>query len=153
MARERRFVGVSMKNLSLSGVVVVAFLVGANSTHAADNKCSLASLRGSYAVYGQGNVFVGSAQQAQEVDVGLTNFDGHGNLSGFSTFSLNGKIIRTRFVGSYLVNSDCSTTAVVKDDIGEVLHEEGIILDGGSEIRFIETDPGAVIARVARRLE
>jgi NADH:ubiquinone reductase (H+-translocating) len=59
----------------------------------------------------------------------------------------------TTFAGTYNVTADCIATAVVKDDLGEVLHEEGVVLGDGVEVRFIGTDPGAVIARVARRLQ
>jgi hypothetical protein len=120
--------------------------------HADDKVCSLEVLKGVYAVYGQGNVLVGTAQEAQEVDIGLIVYDGNGGFVGDSTFSLNGKIIRTKFAGTYRVTSDCTATAIVKDDLGEVLHEEGVILGDGAEVRFIGTDPGAVVARVARRL-
>jgi hypothetical protein len=41
--------------------------------HADDKVCSLEVLKGVYAVYGQGNVFVGTAQEAQEVDIRLIN--------------------------------------------------------------------------------
>jgi hypothetical protein len=121
--------------------------------HADDKLCSLDILKGAYAVYGQGNVFAGTPQEAQEVDIGLINYDGNGGFVGNSTFSLNGKIIRTTFAGTYNVTADCIATAVVKDDLGEVLHEEGVVLGDGVEVRFIGTDPGAVIARVARRLQ
>jgi hypothetical protein len=53
--------------------------------HADDKVCSLEVLKGVYAVYGQGNVFVGTAQEAQEVDIGLINYDGNGGFVGDST--------------------------------------------------------------------
>jgi hypothetical protein len=133
-----------------------AFALGAASaldTALAEERCSTAMVRGAYAVYGQGTVFVGSPPQpGLEVDVGLAAIDGKGNMTGSITFSFNGTIFRTKYIGSYLVNSDCTITLTTHDDLGETLQQEGVVLDNGDEIRFIGTDPGRVIARVAQRL-
>jgi hypothetical protein len=113
----------------------------------------MAQLRGAYAVYGQGSGILGNPPQpGTEVDVGIATLDGKGNLAGSVTFSFNGQIFRTRFTGAYLVKSDCTITISIQDDLGERLQEEGVVLGHGDEIRFIETNPGTVIARVARRL-
>jgi hypothetical protein len=125
-------------------------------THAAsalDGGCSVATLRGPYAIYGQGTVFVGTPPQpGLEVDVGIATFDGNGNLTGSLTFSFNGQIFRTKFIGAYLVNSDCTISLTTQDDLGEHLQQEGVVIGNGDEIRVIGTDPGRVIARVAQRL-
>ena len=71
-------------------------------------------------------------------------------MTGSITFSFNGTIFRTNYTGSYLVNSDCTITLT---DLGETLQQEGVVLGDGDEIRFIGTDPGRVIARVAQRLK
>ena len=119
-----------------------------------DRACSSASVSGTYAVYGQGTVFVGSPPRAAlEVDVGLATTDGKGNMAGSLTFSFNGKIFRTAYTGQYLVNSDCTINIFIDDDLGEHLQQEGVVLERGDEIRFIGTDPGRVIARVAKRLQ
>jgi hypothetical protein len=118
---------------------------------AGGNKCTLASLKGGYGLYGQGTAIIGT-QVAQEVDIGIFTADGKGNLVGSVTISLNGTIIRTKITGSYLVNVDCTATVTINDDLGETLHQEGVIFDDGRVFRFIETDPGQVIARVARSL-
>jgi hypothetical protein len=137
---------------SLMSVAERGKLAFVEAALAANNKCSLASLKGTYGLYGQGTVFIGTPQVAQEVDTGIFTADGKGNASGSVTFSLNGKIIRTKFTGSYLVNADCTATVTISDDLGETLHEEGVIFDSGRVFRFIETDQGQVIARVAERL-
>ena len=141
-------------DLTVAALVGTLALAGATAgtALAEDNTCSLATLRGTYGLYGGGTAFVGTPQVAQEVDTGIFTADGKGRAVGSVTFSLNGKIFRTKFTGTYLVNPDCTATVTITDDFGEVLHEEGVIFDRGSEFRFIETDPGAVIARVARRL-
>ena len=143
---------------AVSALVVGMLLVGRGPTQvsaalADDGGCSLATLRGAYAVYGQGTVFVGSPPQpGLEVNVGIAMIDGKGNLKGYLTFSFNGKIFRTNYIGAYLVNADCTISLTIQDDLGEHLQQEGVVLEQGDEIRFIGTDPGRVIARVARRL-
>ena len=143
----------------LTTLSVLGMLLGApaspftNAALAQDGACSMAQLRGAYAVYGQGSGILGNPpQQGTEVDVGIATLDGKGNLAGSVTFSFNGQIFRTRFTGAYLVKSDCTITISIHDDLGEHLQEEGVVLDHGDEIRFIETNPGTVIARVAKRL-
>lgn len=138
---------------------VLGMLLGApespfiDAALAQDGACSMAQLRGAYAVYGQGSGILGyPPQQGTEVDVGIATLDGKGNLAGSVTFSFNGQIFRTRFTGSYLVKSDCTITISIHDDLGENLQEEGVVLGHGDEIRFIEINPGTVIARVAKRL-
>jgi hypothetical protein len=134
--------------------LVSSELILVNAARADDGRCSLATVRGEYAVYGQGTVFVGSPPQAGlEVDVGLATIDGKGNLKGSLTFSFNGKIFRTAYTGAYLVNADCTISLTIQDDLGEHLQQEGVVLEQGEEIRFIGTDPGRVIARVAKRLQ
>jgi len=121
---------------------------------AQDAGCSMAQLQGAYAVYGQGSGILGNPPQPGiEVDVGIATLDGKGNLAGSITFSFNGTIFRTKFIGVYLVRSDCTITLSIKDDFGEHLQEEGVVLGHGNEIRFIETNAGTVIARVAKRLQ
>lgn len=125
-----------------------------NTALAQDGGCTMAQLRGAYAVYGQGSGILGNPPQPGiEVDVGIAKLDGKGNLAGSITFSFNGQIFRTKFIGAYLVKSDCTITMSIQDDFGEHLQEEGVVLGHGDEIRFIETNPGTVIARVAKRLQ
>jgi hypothetical protein len=141
--------------ISVLGMLLVAPEPRFIDTALAQNGgCSMSQLLGAYAVYGQGSGILGNPpQQGIEVDVGIATLDGKGNLAGSITFSFNGKIFRTKFIGTYLVNSDCTTTINIHDDLGEQLQEEGVVLDHGDEIRFIETNPGTVIARVAKRLQ
>ena len=137
----------------LLGVTEAGKFAFVGTASAGDNKCSLASLKGRYGLYGQGTAFIGTPQVAQEVDIGLFTADGKGSAVGSVTFSLNGTIFRTKFTGSYLVNADCTATVTIHDDLGETLHEEGVIFDGGRVFRFIETDSGQLVSRVAERLD
>jgi hypothetical protein len=143
----------SRASISALAILLAAAEPGFVGTAWADGDvCSLATLRGRYMLYGQGTAFIGTPQVGQEADIGIFTADGKGKAVGSVTFSLNGKIFRTKFTGTYLINADCTATVIIQDDFGEVLHEEGVIFPDGKEFRFIETDPGQLIARVARRL-
>ncbi|WP_147281755.1 hypothetical protein [Dyella solisilvae] len=124
-----------------------------DTANAQNAGCSMATVKGPYAIYGQGTVFVGSPPQpGLEVDVGTTTLDGRGKLTGSLVFSFNGKILRTTFVGDYVVNPDCTMRLAIQDSLGEHLQQEGVVIGNGDEVRFIGTDPGRVIARVAKRM-
>jgi hypothetical protein len=154
-ASEEEFMHARLAAVSVFRVGMLLIVAQFALTHAAsalDGGCSLATLRGPYAVYGQGTVFVGTPPQpGLEVDIGIATLDGKGNLSGSLTFSFNGQIFRTKFIGAYLVNSDCTISLTTQDDLGEHLQQEGVVISG-DEFRVIGTDPGRVIARVAQRL-
>jgi len=120
--------------------------------HAKGHGCGLYSVVGTYGVSGGGTVGVGTANSVQDSEVGLLTADGNGNVSGSVTFSANGTLLTATCTGTYTVNSDCTASASISDSLGEQLHETGVVLHGGSEIRFIGTDPGAEVSRDAIRL-
>ena len=123
------------------------------SAHAGGRGCSLHSVVGTYGVSGGGTVGVGTANPVQDTEVGLLTADGNGNVSGSVTFSANGILLAATYTGTYTVNSDCTATASINDSLGEHLHETGVLLKGGDEIRFIGIDPGAEVSRDAVRLD
>jgi hypothetical protein len=121
--------------------------------HAKNRGCDLQSVFGTYGVSGGGTVGVGTATPVQDTEVGLLTADGNGNVSGSVTFSANGTLLAATYTGTYTVNSDCTASASINDSLGEHLHETGVVLKDGSEIRFIGTDPGAEVSRDAVRLD
>jgi hypothetical protein len=135
------------KILTLAGILIFA---GTMASAQSEKQCSLQSLRGNYSFSGQGDVYAG-INHAVEGDAGTLTFDGDGNFIGQGSFSLNGTAVQTKIVGTYSVNSDCTTTSLFTDDAGVLVHQEGVIVEG--EARFIETDRGVVISRVIRRTD
>ena len=135
------------------GVLPLGHRVVIGAAHAGDRGCSLRSVVGTYGVSGGGTVGVGTASPVQDTEVGLLTADGNGNVSGSVTFSANGTLLAATYTGTYTVNSDCTATASINDSLGEHLHETGVLLKGGGEIRFMGTDPGAEISRDAIRLD
>jgi hypothetical protein len=131
-------------------LAVILIFTGSVASAQSKKQCSLQSLRGNYSFSGQGDVYAGT-NHAVEGDAGTLTFDGKGNFTGEGSFSLNGVAAQTKIVGTYAVNSDCTTTSLFTDDAGELVHQRGVILD--HEARWIETDRGVAISRVARRVK
>ena len=134
------------------GVSPLNYRTVSGVAHANGQGCGLYSVVGTYGVSGGGTVGVGTANPVQDTEVGLLTADGNGNVSGSVTFSANGTLLAASYTGTYTVNSDCTANAAINDSLGEHLHETGVVLNGGAEIRFIGTDPGAEVSRDAIRL-
>ncbi len=135
----------------LSGLAVLAALAIVTTTsnhivrpvHAASG-CSDATVNGSYGLTFSGFTVPGRNNKAKEVPFvgeGLFTFDGAGNLSGTYNGSQNGEIFTASpYSATYIVNSDC--TGTVTGAPGGNADGAIVIVSGGSEIFFTQTDPG-----------
>ncbi len=135
----------------LSGLAVLAALAIVTTTsnhivrpvHAASG-CSDATVNGSYGLTFSGFTVPGRNNKAKEVPFvgeGLFTFDGAGNLSGTYNGSQNGEIFTASpYSATYIVNSDC--TGTVTGAPGGNADGAFVIVSGGSEIFFTQTDPG-----------
>ncbi len=104
--------------------------------------CSLASLQGSYALFGQG-LITAYDPAAPFAHVGTVTFDGAGNFVGSDTIMLNGTEVPDTFTGTYTVTQECQSSAEINSTAVGVIHELGWIVGTGEsqEVRRIETDP------------
>ncbi len=122
----------------------------------ADGGCSLASLRGPYAVEGQGTVVVQlpglPAPPAPFTESSLANFDGAGNFSGKATVNIGGVALNATFTGTYTVNSDCTGNLTVNTSLGLTVQEAFVVIGGGQRFITTETDPLAAVERRVERL-
>jgi hypothetical protein len=67
--------------------------------------------------------------------------------------SHNGNILEVTQTGTYTVNPDCTGTYTAQvSPIGITVHFFFIVADSGNQLDVISTDPGTVLAGVARRL-
>ena len=111
----------------------------------ADEGCSNNSLRGAYGFAVDGQAFGTTGQEfAEFADEGRIVFDGHGNMTGTGTESLNGAINPVVFGGTYSVQSDCTGTATIQGGLTASLRF--MLVEGGQEVNAIVTDPGVVAA-------
>src|SRR5260370_18914856 len=81
-----------------------------------ERECTQDSLYGDYGYVLTGPVVDVGPQAA----VGLASFDGAGGLTARDTISDNGTIGRRVGTGSYSVNVNCTGSAVIGDDFGEL---------------------------------
>ena len=117
-----------------------------------DKVCDQTTVTGTYGFQGNGELGVGTPQETRAAETGTAIVDGLGNFSGYVTFSLGGQILVTSYTGTYQVNADCTISQTIVFG-AQVRHQWGVIVNHGREIDFIDTDPGFVFTRVAKRVE
>jgi hypothetical protein len=132
-------------------------VISGRAKKAAPWPCSLATLKGAYALFGQGTV-TGPIPGFPPppllfAHTGILTFDGKGNLSGESTEDFDSVIVPETYTGTYIVNPDCAATATIKTSLGLVIHEAGTITgDGDSkEVHNIITNAGWVVADTVKK--
>ena len=109
---------------------VLAALVLLTTTAYAKTGCSVATLKGDYAVTFSGFMVLDTPQPFY--GEGLLTFDGAGNLSGPLNFSLNGiPALNQPYTATYAVNPDCTGVANGTNGSGSLAF---VILDDGLEI-------------------
>lgn len=151
----------------LPGCLAVAISLGTLSKHRipgvaasvvrADGGCSVASLKGPYAVARQGTLVtsvpaLGLVAPAPWAEVALVNIDGAGSFSGKATVNIGGAVLSdVPFTGTYTVNSDCTgTNTVTAPSVGITIHQALVVIGGGQG--FIETEADS-LAVVEGRIE
>jgi hypothetical protein len=77
--------------------------------------------------------------------------DANGGLNGHDTISVDGTVTRGRtYVGSYQVNSDCTGSITLGNSTGSAT-ADFVVTNGGNEIQFIQSNPGANVTGFAKR--
>lgn len=97
------------RTLTVTCVVALA-LVAVSAAQAGTQKCTLATVAGTYGLTTTGSI-PGIGPVAA---VGVVTLDKSGNISGSQTRSLNGAVADETFTGTFIVNPDCSGTEVVQ---------------------------------------
>ena len=140
------------KTLTIAAVIALA--LGLAPTAKADDKgCSNATLNGTFAFTSTGFITAPPAFAGPFAETGAQTFDGRGGTTATATLSQNGNILQVSITGTYQVNPDCTGTLTLQvSPIGVTVHVYFVIDDGGDGFQAIETEPGLVITRIARRL-
>ncbi len=100
-------------------IMIASCLLASSATAMAQSNfrhCSDRTLSGDYGYAAEGLLLPAPGVSLQFRSVGLTTFDGKGNLSWLESTVIDGKLLEpgwTKATGSYTVNSDCTGTAVV----------------------------------------
>jgi len=116
--------------------------------------CSTRVLTGRYAYTTQGTAF-NPPPVTQAAAVGVVNFDGGGSLTASDITSVAGTIVPRTITGTYTVDPNCTTTltltVVTGFPVGVTFHFSGAIIDRGSEIMLVGTDPGFTFTSTVKR--
>jgi hypothetical protein len=127
--------------------------VGAGTTKKMpEGRCSLATLKGSYGLFGQGAVTAYNPP-APITHAGGFSYDGKGKFAGSDTISLNGSIVPDQFTGTYTVSQDCTISVEINSTAVGFVHQLGRITGEGKnrEVHLIITDPGFLFLETTRR--
>jgi hypothetical protein len=142
--------GIFIGGASTSGTTALAQTIGGN---VGSPLCTERTIEGRYGFISSGSA--GPPTLAAEAlgpltGVGIVSFAPQGAFTLVTTRSVNGKIDEKplALTGTYKVNADCTVT--LSFAVGFTFR--AIIVDGGKEIRFIETDPGTTFIVTAKRI-
>jgi hypothetical protein len=114
--------------------------------------CSLATLKGSYGLFGQGTVTAYNPP-ALITHAGAFTYDGKGKFAGSDTIALNGAIVPDEFTGTYTVKADCTVSVEIVSTAVGVVHQLGRINGEGKsrEVHLIVTDAGFMFLETTRK--
>ena len=116
--------------------------------------CTNRTVSGRYGYSFQGTIFA-PPPVTPVAAVGVANFDGQGSFTVTDVASFAGTNVPRTASGAYTVNPNCtatlSLTILTGIPVGATSHINGVILDGGSEVMFIQTDPGTLLTGTAKR--
>ncbi len=139
-----------LSSLSTRSLLALAGLAVAMTPQVsrAQQKCSLATLRGDYVMSGSG-----TAGGAPVAVIAKVTFDGQGKGVATETVSVNGTILRgITATGIYTVNEDCTGSKTFTSG-GQESHFDFVVTADGEKINWIETDAGTVWEGTATRSE
>ena len=132
--------------VSLLVLMSFAFLSGAGY---GKEKCSNATLNGTYGLYATGDL-IGIGPVGL---VGVLTYDGKGTFSGTVFQKVNGNLVQFTVTGTYTVDSNCVSTDVSLTSTGQSATHTVVIVDNGNEFYSLNTtaSPANVIVGIGKR--
>ncbi len=94
-------------------------------------RCSLETLKGDYALFGQGTIFLSATSSIARATAGILTFDGAGNFSGEATGNTNGTSAQGGVIGTYAVSPECEVSAEITVTSGP---NQGLVLDEAGSV-------------------
>lgn len=108
-----------------------------------EGTCSNRTLRGHYGYAAEGALIdnPGLPKTAPFRSIGMTHFDGRGNLTWLERTVINGKLLNSDWTaasGTYAVNANCTGTAVVVTPNSPVpLYLDFVVVSQGKEVHSV----------------
>ncbi len=138
----------SMRNTIALASLAFMFLAGCSAYAVAQEECSNRSLKGGYGFSVTGtNVEL----NVQFAITGRFLADGEGHFTGKATQSVAGNVDHTTFQGAYVVNSDCSGTALFQFQSGVNATLDFVLVRHGTEIYIMDADNGTIETGSAKK--
>jgi hypothetical protein len=97
-----------------------------------------------YGIAGSALDFYGNVTPIREI--GHVTADGAGNLTGTSTVSINGSVVRRTLIGTYAINPDGSGTATLNPSWGPQINLDLFLSANGLRAEFVVTDSGSTLS-------
>jgi hypothetical protein len=126
----------------------------ASDAAAQDRPCSDATLNGAFGYTNTGSI-TAAPEAGPFGGVGRQTFDGKGKTQAIATVSVNGNVISNVSIkGTYAVNVDCTGSMKLTVTAGTDVFTNSVyfvVVQGGAEIRAIQTDGGSVVTTIAKK--
>ncbi len=130
--------------------LTILFSLGLVPSAQGQDRCSNASLQGSFGIVSKGTIFDPSATLFAQV--AKQSFDGKGNTEGTAITNTNGTSFPVTLKGTYTVNADCTGSVTLQvSPVGITVHADLVIVSDGAEFHAIVTDPGSVVTVVGKK--
>lgn len=133
------------KYIALLVLPVVSAIVHAQTVIGGASNCSNANIAGTYSYTLSGWIFTSTAEYPF-ADSGSLTSDEKGNLTGSSSYSLDGQIQARTLTGTYSVSTDCTGTVTLSDNLGNSTHLNLVVVDNGQSIQLAQSDSGTVVS-------
>ena len=110
--------------------------------------CSLSTLKGYYAMQGQGTVvqYPDMPTPFPMAEVARDYFDGAGNIFGHFTANGDGVVVTGNLKGTYTVNPDCTGTIALPGV------DQFFVVVGNGGLRLVQTDSWIVLTRTMEKM-
>ena len=127
-------------------ILLFTTMVTVSSAHA--QPCSLSTLKGYYAMQGQGMVvqYPGIPTPFPMAEVARDYFDGAGNIFGHFTANGDGVVVTGNLKGTYTVNPDCTGTIALPGV------DQFFVVVGNGGLRLVQTDSWIVVTRTMGKM-
>jgi len=130
--------------IRISLLMLALVLAASSAVTAQASVCSNSTIQGSFAFTVHGTIFLPSGATILIDGIGLTVFDGKGNVRQVDAVADNGFLTPgwRPGTGTYSVNPDCTgTETIVVPGMGD-LHLQLIVAQGGNTIHSVVINPG-----------
>jgi hypothetical protein len=115
---------------------------------AAQDQCSSQTLKGGYGFSVTGT---NTELNVQFAIMGRFLADGAGHFTGKATQSVAGHVDHTTFQGAYIVNADCSGTALFQFQSGVSATLDFVLAKEGTEVYIMDADNGTIETGTAKK--